>query len=39
MERLARHRGPLALTIRWIENEHEVDPVCYLKLAAVFQKG
>ena len=38
LERVVQYRGPLRLTIRYIENEKEVDPVCYLKLTAVFEK-
>jgi hypothetical protein len=38
MERVVKHKGPLHLTIYYVENESEVDPVCYLKFAAVFEK-
>lgn len=39
MERVVPHKGPLRLTIRYIENEKEVDPACYLKFAAVFDRA
>ena len=35
LERVVPHRGPLRLTIRYIENETEVDPICYLALIFV----
>ena len=38
LERVVRFKGSLRLTICYIENETEVDPNCYLKFAAVFEK-
>ena len=38
IERVVKPLGSLSLTIYFIENEKEVDPICYCKFAAVFQK-
>ena len=38
IERVVKHLGSLSLTIYFIENEKEVDPICYCKFVAVFQK-
>lgn len=38
LERVVRQKGPLRLTICYLENEKEVDPICYLKFAAVFER-
>lgn len=39
MDRVVSHADGLDLTIYFIENESEVDPRCYLKMAAVFEKN
>lgn len=39
MERIVRHLGPLSLRIYYIENETEVDPNCYCKFVALFEKS
>ena len=36
--RVGSHLGPLTLTIHHVVNAHEVDPSCYLRFAAVFEK-
>lgn len=38
IERVVKHLGSLSLTIYFIENEKEVDPICYCKFVGLFQK-
>jgi len=38
MERVVRYSGCFRLSLYFIENEKEVDPTCYLKFAAFFEK-
>jgi len=38
IERVVKHLGSLSLNVYFIENEKEVDPICYCKFAAVFEK-
>ncbi len=38
MRRVVEHRSGLSLKVIFVENEKEVDPSCYLKSAAVFEK-
>jgi len=38
MQRVVEHRSGLLLKVIFIENEKEVDPSCYLKFAAVFER-
>jgi len=38
-ERVRSNLGPLKLTIFLVENAQEIDPACYLRLAAVFEKA
>lgn len=38
LNRVAQYKGPMKLKIWYIENEKEIDSVCYLKFAVVFEK-
>ena len=39
IERVVKNLGSLSLILYFIENEKEVDPICYCKFVAVFQKA
>ena len=38
MRRVVEHRSGLSLKVVFVENEKEVDPSCYCKFAAVFER-
>jgi SAM-dependent methyltransferase len=38
VERIARNLGDLELSLHLVRNQHDVDPICYVKFVAVFSK-